>query len=188
MKIGIDIDDVITATSSSIMKFIENHRYKDNVLNEINLIMHGDPTSEETLKFFKENLDELYNGLELNNNAKEIITKLKDEGNTIILITGRGERSEAYKGIIDITYNYLNRSHIPYDKIFFEAVDKTSICKEERIDILIDDSLQNCTEFKNIGGKSILFSSKLNSKFDSSEIIRANDWNDVYRIINDKRI
>jgi uncharacterized HAD superfamily protein len=188
MKIGIDIDDVITATSSSIMKFLENHRYKDNVLNEIYLVMHGDPTSEETLKFFKENLNELYNNLELNSHAQEIITKLKEEGNTIILITGRGERNEAYKGVIDITYDYLEKNKIPYDKIYFEAVDKTGICKEERIDILIDDSIQNCTEFKKIGGKAILFNSKLNSKFNSSEIIRASDWNEVYRILKDMQI
>ena len=183
MKIGIDIDDVITATSSSIMKFIENHKYKDNVLNEIYLVMHGDTTSEETLKFFKENLNELYNNLELNNNAKEVITKLKEEGNTIVLITGRGERDEAYKGVIDITYDYLEKNQIPYDKIYFEAVDKTGICKEENIDVLIDDSIQNCREFKNIGGKPILFNSELNSKFDSEEIERANDWNEVYSII-----
>lgn len=184
MKIGIDIDDVITLTSISIMKFIENHKYKENVLNEIYPVMRGDPTSEETLKFFKENLNELYNNLELNGNAKEIITKLKNEGNTIILITGRGERNQAYKGVIDITYNYLEKNQIPYDKIYFEAVDKTIICREEHIDILIDDSIQNCIEFKDIGGKPILFNSDLNSKFDSKEIKRANDWNDVYKIIH----
>ena len=183
MRIGIDIDDVITATSRSIMKFIENHKYKDNVLDEIYLVMHGDPTSEETLKFFKDNLNELYNNLELNDNAREVIAKLKDDGNTIVLITGRGERNVAYKGVIDITYNYLEKNQIPYDKIYFEAVDKTGICKEENIDVLVDDSIQNCTEFKNIGGKPILFNSELNSKFDSVDIERANDWNEVYSII-----
>ena len=55
--------------------------------------------------------------------------------------------------------------------------------RNENIDILIDDSIQNCREFKNIGGKPILFNSELNSKFDSEEIERANDWNEVYRII-----
>lgn len=50
MRIGIDIDDVITDTSASIRKYIDKSEHRDIIYNYIEEVMRGEMPNEEIKK------------------------------------------------------------------------------------------------------------------------------------------
>ena len=60
------------------------------------------------------------------------------------------------------------------------AREKGSVCKEEGIDIFIDDQLNNCLDVLKQGIKVIRMTDG-NSR--NSEIVDINDWNKIYEFI-----
>ena len=59
--------------------------------------------------------------------------------------------------------------------------DKLSFFKENNIDICIEDSFETCKQLTDNGIKSILMTTKMNSKIDSGEIVRVNSWEEIYQ-------
>ena len=65
--------------------------------------------------------------------------------------------------------------------------DKLTFCKEHGIDVLIEDSYETCRELTDYGIKSILMTTKMNSNIEDKEILRVNNWDEIYKeIINIK--
>ena len=54
MRIGIDIDDVITDTSSSIRKYIDKSDNKGHIYNHIEEVMRGEMPTQEIKNFYKD--------------------------------------------------------------------------------------------------------------------------------------
>ena len=190
MKIGIDIDDTTFLTVKSMLK------YADTFEEEIS----GIPTNRDSFglienryylkalygwddetkfaffnKYYKNVLEECT----MLPNANKVIQKLKEQGDTIHFITARlmnieGCDTEA------ITRKSLSDFGIPYDSLSLHVSDKLSFFKEQKIDICIEDSFETCKQLTDNGIKSILMTTKMNSKIDSSEIVRVNSWEEVY--------
>ena len=115
-------------------------------------------------------------------NADKTIQKLKEEGNTIHFITARLMNikncdTEA------ITKKSLNDFNIPYDSLNLHISDKLTFCKEHGIDLLIEDSYETCRELADNGIKSILMTTKMNSDIEDKEIVRVNNWDEIYEEI-----
>ena len=55
MKIGIDIDDVITDTSKSIQNYIEQYDENGEISNYMEDVMRGDMTNPTIKRFFADN-------------------------------------------------------------------------------------------------------------------------------------
>ena len=87
------------------------------------------------------------------------------------------------KGSEDITLNYLKNNNINYTKIIFNAYEKVQICKDNNIDILIDDSVKYCDEALKNDIKSILFTSVVNKEIQSNSP-RVNNWEELKNKIN----
>lgn len=197
MKIGIDIDDTIFLTVKSMLK------YADIFEEEIS----GVPTNRNSFGLIKNRyylkalygwdkktkfafFDKYYkNVLEectMLPNVDKIIQKLKEEGDTIHFITARLMNikncdTEA------ITIKSLNDFNIPYDSLNLHISDKLTFCKENGIDVLIEDSYETCKELINNGMKSILITTKMNADIEDDEIVRVNDWNEIYEEIEKLR-
>ena len=58
--------------------------------------------------------------------------------------------------------------------------DKLAFFKENNIDICIEDSFETCKQLTDNGIKSILMTTKMNSKIDSGEIVRVHNWEEIY--------
>jgi uncharacterized HAD superfamily protein len=58
------------------------------------------------------------------------------------------------------------------------------VCKDEKLDVFIDDSFTTCEEIKNNGIESILMTTLMNQNIDSKNILRAKNWYDIYDFIN----
>ena len=185
MKIGIDIDDTITNTWDYFMPlFSELFNIPLDKLKQLPPYYEAikDLVSlDEYFKLMRE-YEHLIQDVPVKENVKDILTKLKKEGNTIIFITARGNNT--YSDPYLISKTYLDKRGIPYDKIIVNAWEKGTICKEEKIDLFIDDNIRNCTDASKQGIEVLMMSANFN-EFDKN-FIHMNDWNQIYEYINNR--
>lgn len=174
MRIGIDIDDVITDTSASIRKYIEMYENNEDIYEHIEAVMRGEMPTENIKRFYKENSMNIFKDAKLKENAGETIRELVNDGNEIYLITAR-TNGKFFNGIEQLTIDLLKENNIPYTQIIFNSYDKAKICKDNNIDIMIDDSVQHCENVAKENIKTIVFTSIVNEKIKTS-ITRANNW------------
>lgn len=176
MRIGIDIDDVITDTSASIRKYIEEYENNAEIYEHIEEVMRGEMPTQNIKKFFSENSSNIFKKAKVKENASKVIQDLQDKGNEIYLITARGNK--VFKDSEQLTIDYLKTNNIKYNKIIFNAIEKVEICKENNIDIMIDDSIKHCTNIAKENIKTILFTSIVNER-ENTTIPRVNNWTEL---------
>lgn len=82
-----------------------------------------------------------------------------------------------------ITRNMLKEHNIPYDKLIIGASNKLQFCKENAIEIFIEDSFETCQELEQNGIKTYFMTTKMNENIDSENIERVMNWIQVYEKI-----
>lgn len=188
MRIGIDIDNVISNFNEELLKEYLRHdkelRNTGIVNKNAEYIRRGmfDWTEDEEKTFYKNNIERIVKKLDLKDSAKEYIDKLKNDGNEIYIITGRdnGEYLDPY----NMTQEWLNNKNIYYDKLIFTNAykhDKYSACIENDIDIMIDDSKTMCENCRDNGVKALLMDTPYNK---DSDLERVNNWKEFYNYIS----
>lgn len=195
MVIGIDIDDTTVVTVESMVKY--GDKYDTEVLNreakKDNLGKIKDRyymkalygwTEEEKFAFFdmyyKNVLEECYPLP----NASEIINKLKQEGNEIIFITARLTNIKNCE-TENITKETFRKYNIPYVKLIMNVDDKLKFCKENDVEVFIEDSYETCKSLQENGIKAYLMTTKMNRNIVDDKIERVSSWDEVYeKIIN----
>ena len=83
-----------------------------------------------------------------------------------------------FKGSEQVTLQYLKSHNINYTKILFNSFEKSTICKDYNIDVMIDDSIKYCLEIEKENMKSILFTSVVN-KSSNTTVKRVNNWKEL---------
>lgn len=191
MKIGIDIDDTTLITVKSMIKYADLYDTKilgrkgtngnlGLIQNRYYLkVLYGwdDKTKFDFFDtYYKNVLEECVP----TPNAPETITKLKEEGNEISFITARLTQIKNCD-TENITIKTLKDNNIPYDKLIINASDKLKFCKENGIEIFIEDSYDTCKQLEENGIKTYLMTTKMNQNIDAGEIERVKDWNEIYQ-------
>ena len=192
MRIGVDIDNVLSNFNDVLLNEYKKH---DNAINGKGIVhqdlyirdmFNWDKEYEE--KFYKENIEYFANLFETIEECSKYIKLLKEEGNTIYIISGRdnGEYSNPYKMTID----WLKKYDIVYDKLFlvdaYNSHSKTEICLECNIDVMIDDSKRMCKDIKDNGIRALLMDTPYNR--DTNEFERVNSWKEIYNKLSNKKI
>lgn len=185
MRIALDVDDTITDSYNLIFDLIgEFYKVDSDILKKNGTtyydIMDDKLNFPNYEGFVRDNFENLLSKVQLKCNAKEVINKLYDEGHQIFFITARS--SKEYSNPYMTTYNYLVNNEILFDRIFVNAENKGIICKEELIDIFIDDSVKNCTDTIKNGINTYIFDNSFNKK--DTNFKRVYNWNEVYELIN----
>lgn len=181
MRIGIDIDDTITNTFEYMTPYVlkkfnikeESIKGKNGRYSEVYGI-----NKQQYISFLKETFNSIAPFISIKEDVKEIIKELKKQ-NEIIIITARNE--EYFENVKELCAQFLEKNDIPFDEIIVNAKPKGPICKEKNIDVLIDDSVENCISAKENNIKCILFDSKINKN--TNEFTRAHNWKEVKSII-----
>ena len=189
--LGIDIDNVISNFDDVLLKeFIKEDINKRNtgiVNNEGYITDMFDWSKEEIIDFWKKNIERISKELDLVENAKYYIDKLSKEGHRIILISGRGK--EDYQNPYELTTNWLEEKNITYDKLFltdnYYSDKKAIICREQDIDLMIDDSSRVYTSCKNNNIKCILFGTRFNKN--KKGYNRLDSWEKIYNYIKNMK-
>ena len=142
MNIGIDLDDTIANTAESFLKYGKKFNEERNIEHKI-MQKEWDfdkafGWNEENIEdFLKTYLEDLFVGLKPKEDAARIINKLREEGNKIIIITARSV--DHIENVYEICKDWLGKYNINVDKIETDGKDKALKCKENNIDIFIDD-------------------------------------------------
>ena len=191
MRIGIDIDDTLTDVKNELIKAGE--KYARSLGKDIKIDKsfedknnNGNKWQEmfqfnyEELKYFLKDIQEsITNKAKPRENVVEVIKKLKNDGNEIIIITARD--SEFHDDPYKYSKDWLDKNNIYYDKLVVNARNKEDACIEEKIDLFIDDSESNCLNVKNAGIKTIRVCNEIENN--NSNLICFNNWNDIYSYI-----
>lgn len=193
MTIGIDIDDTLTNTSELLLAYAQKYDYeylkRDSSLSKEKVFSITNGNSlEDGMLWTKQQSDSFkdeYHECVLENApikpfAKEIIDKLIQEGNTIFFITARNNKGDRISDSYSTSKKLLENNQIKYHKLITECSDKLSICKENNIDLFIDDKLETCLELKDNGITSLLMNTPLNNSLDEEDVIRVYSWIDIY--------
>lgn len=185
MNIGIDIDNTITDTLAKLKEYCK--KYNDEI-GRTDLSMHEegytsytlyDWTTEENMGFCVKYLEEAVLQATVKEGAKEVIEKLKNDGHTINIISSR--ITPMFKTPYETTEKYLKENGIIYDKLLVGSTNKLVVCKENKIDIMMEDEPHYIEELaKEI--PVIVFEYGYNQECNGKNIIKVNNWNEVYKI------
>lgn len=185
MKVGIDIDGVLTNDDDYILDCAIKFSVENEVSNYVN------PYDYETRKFDWDNSilekyrKEYFGDYVLNEKprrfASEVINKLKEEGNEIYIITSRhlstnvGPAGDEMRSAIKA---WLKKHDIVYDDIYFSG-DKTVQIKELQLDVMIEDSPETIPVFAQYI-PILCYDCRYNRHLKGSNIIRVFSWYDIY--------
>ena len=189
MRIGIDIDGVLnsqynfcidygTKFCNELGKFkLENI----NVIDTTDMFLWGNDIAH---KFWNKYRKELVVNLPAKKYCSEVISKLKKEGNLIYIITARKNNDEWFpdflkEDIEEITKKWLKENKIYYDEIVFDVKNKGKYCKNNNIDIMIEDDPINLRKL--VGNVNvIIFDYPYNRNIEFANLTRAYSWYDIY--------
>ncbi len=193
MKIGIDIDDTISASFEEL--FIRSQNFDIEVVGE-----EGNPSnygkidnhnyietmyphwSQEQIKtFWKKYFMDVLTNANVKKECAQVIEKLKKEENEIILITSRYEIVEGKKMVENATKQWLETHHILYDKLIMNSQDKSKVAVEENIDLLIDDSIVHCLSVAKKNIKTFLYTTVCNQGCEVLNLERVYSWPQIYK-------
>lgn len=179
MRIGIDIDDTITETSSLIEQVIS-----ENNLYDLN--SDFDSYSDIVLKTYddiiRDNIDRILANCPIKKDAVSVIKHLKDMGHDIYIITARDNYYSP--NVFDITVSFFKEHGIIYDKLIFNCKEKKIACIDNKIDVMLDDRGSFIESLKDTSTKGILFSSSHNKKYNCDRIT---NWLEFKKIIDNWR-
>ncbi len=191
MKIGIDIDNVISTFNEELLKeFLKHNKelgYGKEINNDATYITRGmfNWKEGEVQAYYKNNIERIISKLNVKRDAKKYIDKLKNDGHYIYIITGRdnGEYSDPYNN----TKKWLDDKSIKYDKLILtnayknDKHGKSEKCIENNIDIMIDDSVNICKDCINYGITTLLMDTPYNRQ--NNDITRVHNWKEIYDYI-----
>ena len=195
MRIGIDIDNVISKFNEALLKeYIKHDKELRNtgIVNEnADYIRRGmfDWTKEEEINFYRNNIERIAKSLKVKEGAKEYIDKLIADGHVIYIITGRdnGEYSDPY----NMTKKWLDDNSIKYYSLILtnayrnDKHGKTEKCIENNVDVMIDDSVNICQDCIDNNITTLLMDTPYNKKVDMP---RVHNWEEIYNFISNYKV
>ncbi len=196
MNIGIDIDDTISNSFETYfgdsqlfdieemngtgevknMGKVPSHKYVETMYNW---------DDESTDKFWNRYFEKVLTDATPKSYAPEVINKLKEEGNTIYIITARYEQ-EGIDSVRRLTEKWLNDNNIKYDELIMDANNKLEIVQKYNIDVFIDDSLENCLDVAKGSAKVFQYVGIGNILTNDENIQKVYSWPQIYSLLKKK--
>ena len=178
MKIGLDIDDTLTNTKEQQIIYWQEY-YKNNPRNGYSKTLPttiNDFGDEYVQTFWDTYREELSFNSSFKENASLVLNNLKKAGHKLCIITSRPD--EKYQNLHQRLKEWFAENNIPIDIIYTNIRDKGSFCKDNNIDLFIDDDLKHIIKANSYNIKTILFNQ--NNKYDG---LQSTNWLELYKII-----
>ena len=191
MRIGVDIDGVLT----DLEGFLHDYAIDFYKSKGIELL---DPKGYDVKGMFGISKDLVYDfwfeylpkyfSMPPRVKAAEIIKKLQNEGNYIIIISARGsgkdEDTLGKEYTKFVTDKWLSMHGINADIILYTDGRKLDTCEKYQIDIMIDDMPYNLLEVSS-KIKCICYNAVYNEDINNDNIVRCYDWDDIYNKVHE---
>ena len=187
MKIGIDLDGVVIDSETTFRTYEEI--FDIDVLKGNNLINKEEPkfqarynwTSEQEKEFTEKYFLTISKESNLMSGFIAIYNLLKKQGHEFVVITARGGFIKEMK---DDAIRVLEENNIKFDKYYWNVQDKLEICKNEKVDIMIDDDWRIIKKLADNEVKTLYFRDTNLMKLEENEYIKeVNNWGEIYRYI-----
>ena len=178
MNIAIDIDDTLTDTYSYFRPFTaEFFGVDEEELDRRGISYSTLPPEwkEREVDFLRKYCDAKVPATPFKKDAAWGVSTLRKQGHRIVIITGR--TSDFYTDPYETTKEELRRGGIEYDRLIC-TMDKGTACRDERIDLLIDDLPANCYAAIKTGASALLFDSPVNHNA-APELSRVHNWKEA---------
>ena len=110
---------------------------------------------------------------------------LKEDGNELYIITARGNYFShsgsvlSYEENKKVVLNWLEENNVIYDKIIFSPEDKLDICRQNNIDLMIEDKPKNINTISS-EIPVICYHANYNEQCNGKNIYRCYSWYDIY--------
>lgn len=187
MIIGIDIDDTLSILKDHKIKTAKRY-IKQNSL-PFKLVAPNKQffsemfswSAEECNKFWSACSSELLSTAPPRRGVAKYMKKLKEDGHTLILITARS--SDHLTNPEELSTTWLNKHNIVYDELCVGYKDKTDICLQKKVDVFIDDRMDNLLPLLPHNVKTLLMHTVSNKDDTSYNQTVVYSWRQVYKII-----
>lgn len=190
MKIGIDLDGVVIDSETTFRTYEEI--FDIDTLKGNNLINRQEPkfqarynwTEEQEKEFIKKYFLTVSKESNLMSGFIGVYNLLKKQGHEFIVISARGGFVKEMK---DDAIRLLEENNISFDKYYWKIHDKLEACKNENVDIMIDDDWKIIKNLADNNIKTLYFRDTNLVKLEETKYIKeVNNWGDVYRIIRNE--
>lgn len=193
MRIGIDIDGVLTNLEQFVIDYISKYCVENNIKYCIGKSNYDycktfNIDKEIENDFWKDYLEYYGKNEKIRPFAAEVIQKLKEEGHDIYIITARwftNRDDEIGKRMREIVKNWLYENKVSYDKLIFSKASnegKSEEIIEYKIDLMIEDNPNNINELSSII-PVICYNAEYNKECIGEKITRCYSWYDIYNKI-----
>lgn len=193
MRIGIDIDGVLTNIEQFVLDYLSKYCVQNNIEYNISDMNYEysktfNISREIELDFWNTYLEEYAINEKARPFASGIINKLKEDGHEIYIITARwlsNRDDDVGKNMREMVKKWLSENKIVYDKLVFSKAEKEKKSQEiieNKIDLMIEDSPNNINELSKII-PVICYNAQYNKKCSGNKIIRCYSWYDIYNKI-----
>ena len=193
MRIGIDIDGVLTNIEQYLIDYLSKYCIEKNIKFNIGISNYKvsksfNITNEQEDDFWNEYLENYAINEKARPFAAEVIKKLKEDGNEIYIITARwltNRDDDIGNNMREIVKNWIIENKIVYDKLIFskaEKEDKLQEIIENKIDVMIEDNPNNINQLSSVV-PIICYNAGYNRECIGDKITRCYSWYDIYRTI-----
>jgi len=189
MKIGIDLDGVVMDSEATFRTYEEI--FDIDTVKGNNLINREEPkfqarynwTDEQEKEFISKCFLTVSRESNLMSGFVGVYNLLKKQGHEFVVITARGGFVKEMK---DDAIRLLEENSIIFDKYYWKIDDKLEVCKNENIDIMIDDDWRIIKKLADNNIKTLYFRDTNLVKLEENIYIKeVNNWGDIYRIIKE---
>ena len=187
MKIGIDLDGVVIDSETTFRTYEEI--FDIDTLKGNNLINKEEPKFQSRYNWTDEQEQEFINKYFLKVSKESnlmsgfigVYNLLKNQGHEFVVITARGGFVEKMK---DDAIRLLEENDIKFNKYYWKVEDKLEICKNEKVDIMIDDDWKIIKKLADNKIKTLYFRDTNLIKLEENDYIKeVNNWGEIYRYI-----
>ena len=190
MRVGIDIDGVLTNVGQFELDYLTKYCVENGVSYEVGERDY-DPAKtfgikEEIEDHFWSQYLEYYAIHELARPfASEVIKKLKEEGNEIYIITARtlsNRKDSIGEHMRNLVKEWLKNNEIFYDKLIFSKASNEKKVQEildYKIDVMIEDNPNNIMELSKVV-PILCYDTEYNRNCLGENITRCYSWYDIY--------
>lgn len=189
MNIGIDIDGVILDSEKEFR--IQAELYDVIKLNRNSIVDNKELkvqarynwNEQELYDFVNQEFIKVSKECNFMPGALEVIEMLKKEGHELIIITARGQIIKEMQPVAEERFKEKN---LVFDKYYWAIEDKLEICKQENIDIMIDDFYKTCKQISDNGIRTLYFREYPNYELEESDYLKeVHNWGEIYRYVHD---
>lgn len=185
MKIGIDVDGVLIDYESIIRVYAEFYDIleldgKGRKNKNADTFQEAyDWKDEQKEKFMHNYFEKLSEDVPVLPGVKFVLDYLKEKGHELVIISARGASVE---NMINLAKNILDKNDLKFDKYIWKQKDKVKTCKDEKIDIMIEDNSVTCERLCSNNIKTIYIKSAITRDLTESEYLKqVTNWGEIFR-------